>query len=253
MSFRALIRVKGVIKISRKNPANNITYVSKDPGKNSVKYTKGSITIETIIIVPFLFICVILVMYISIRLYRIVLTQVFADLASQRGAAVWDNINKDIDTGKPINTISKSDMPKVPLYWRLLDSQKDIKKDKIKGWLFSHLDKNLMLYNNEKSRTTVGIETKDYIIFKKIQIEIAYSYNSFMEDTLSKIGIERNGYGKGSVTAESGVIEHAEFIRNVDFLLEIGEKSQNYFPKVSDFFNGFKDLVKEQEIELKPN
>ena len=53
-------------------------------GKKIAKNMKGSITIETVIVVPFLFLCVLFIIYISIRLYRIAAIQVIADLTVQR-------------------------------------------------------------------------------------------------------------------------------------------------------------------------
>lgn len=201
-------------------------------------------------------------MHISIRLYKITAIQVIADLTSQRGSAVWNNINKDIGTGKPMNMISErldNRNAEVSLYWRLFDSQKEMKKDKLKGWVLDNLDKNSMLNNSEETEKTettettekakktgrtkkiIDIEIKDYVILKELQIGISYNYNTAMGDILSKVGIERYGYGKGAVTSKSAVIEPAEFIRSVDLLLEVGGELRNYYVGIKESFSDIED------------
>ncbi|NSW92194.1 MAG: hypothetical protein HPY74_16245 [Firmicutes bacterium] len=176
---------------------------------------KGSITIETIIIIPFVFFCVIFAIFIPLRLYRAVSIQVAADLAAQRGAAVWDNINKDITTGKIHNRSYE-------LYWRLYDGQKEMKALRIKNWLFSRLDGNPVLKTNER---TAVVEIKDYIILKKLQIEAADK--SFREKAF----------------AESMLIEPAEFIRNTDFLMEVIKKIGKYCPEVNNVIDELKKVI----------
>lgn len=254
--------------------------------KTFTKNMKGSITIETVIVVPFLFMCVLFIIYISIRLYRIAAIQVIADLTVQRGSVVWNNVNKDINTGKPMNTVSnfsknysndEIQSSEVPLYWRLFDSQKEIKKERLKEWALAQLDNNSVLNNSERvesiesaesaesaestksaenteitecarsTERTVDIEIKDYIILKNLQIEISYSYNSPMKNTLNKIGIEGNKYGKETAAAKSVVFEPAEFIRNVDFFIEVGEKLQTYYPSFKEFFGSFETVVSDKE------
>jgi hypothetical protein len=231
-------------------------------GKKIAKNMKGSITIETVIVVPFLFLCVLFIIYISIRLYRIAAIQVIADLTVQRGSVVWNNVNKDINTGKPMNTVSKFSKnysndeiqsSEVPLYWRLFDNQKEIKKDRLKEWTLARLDNNSVLYNSERTENiesaekTVEIEIKDYIILKNLQIEISYSNYSPMKNTLNKTGIERYSFGKETITAKSAVFEPAEFIRNVDFFIEAGEKLQTYYPSFREIFAGFETVVSDKK------
>ena len=70
-------------------------------GKKIAKNMKGSITIETVIVVPFLFLCVLFIIYISIRLYRIAAIQVSTDIADRVSidTGTSSDICTDIDSG----------------------------------------------------------------------------------------------------------------------------------------------------------
>ena len=202
---------------NKKNKANK-NNVAAEREMICHKSKKGSITIETTIVILFVFFCIIFAIFASIRLYRTVSIQVAADLAAQRGACTWDNINKDINTGKIRNTRNEP----YDLYWRIYDIRKDPKIVRIVNWLLSHPNRDSLIKMNER---TAVVEMKDYIVLKKLQIEV------------------KNMISGEKAFAGAVVIEPAEFIRNTDFLVEAAGDIMKYFSGVNNAIERLKKLI----------
>jgi len=188
---------------------------------NVIGNEKGSFTIEAVLVVSVVFILLIFTVLTPFRLYSVTYNQVMADLAAQRGAAVWNSENRDIDTGKKYGQPSA-------LYWRIYDGKKDVKVGKIKEWLLSRLTSNPVISRNlmkdvndmndisKAEEIWVKVSLRDLIIFKTLEIEAGGNFP-----------------GK-TVYARSCLTEPAEFIRNADFAAEAAAKMESYFPQIKN-------------------
>jgi hypothetical protein len=199
-----------------------------------INSNKGSATIETIIIIPFIFFSLLFIIYISLKLFKITNIQVTADLTAQRGSATWGNASKNINTGKPMNI-------EVPLYQHLFDKQGEAKKSKLKEWVFKRL--------GDYCEEEIKIETKNYILFKNLRVEIAYYYSSPLKKALTKTNIKEYGsdvFRKEIITAKSTIFEPAEFIRNIDLFVELKDKLKNCNFSLESFFE---DITVIEEVK----
>lgn len=182
---------------------------------------KGSSTLEAAIIFPLVLFCIVGVIYAPIILYRKTGTQILTDYSTRRAAKVWDNINKDLNSGKLLKTADGEDFQEVPLYWNIYDKNKSIKEQNIDKWLTLEFRRYPLLYDQDM---IVNIDTKDYFIFKKLKSQVISS---------SKIPINANKIMFIEINTDSNIIinDPILFIRDMDFfydvIREVGEKDQN--------------------------
>lgn len=208
------------------------------------KGRRGSFTIEAMVIVPVVFFCVIFSIFAALRLYRTVTLQLAVNLAAQRGASTWDDLNRDIDTGKIMNTRkdqkeANETKKQYELYWRIYDIWKEEKEQRIVNWLLSRTSacfssKFLTKWNdgddaNEMTANAreiiARVKTKDYIFFKKLLLEA------------------RQNTKEDVIYAEAIAVEPAEFIRSIDLMKEIIDDAVNYLQGISNFIDKIKELA----------
>ncbi|HOJ09669.1 MAG TPA: pilus assembly protein [Clostridiales bacterium] len=228
---------------------------------------KGSFTIETAIIIPFVFFCIIGLLIIPVMLYRKASVQILTDLCARRGARVWDDMNTDINTGKQLDSqqgksssgaehkdsddySGGSEYENIPeyeykysLYWNLYDKYKGKKEIKLKNWLLQQLKNNYILYDENAN---VDIKLKDYFIFKKLNSQVTGYYNL-------SAGIFPESFLIVKSDSEVIINKPWEFIRNVDFIIDIERQFEESYPGFKEFMEkirGTMDDIKKKIGEM---
>lgn len=210
---------------------------------------KGSITVESSLIIPIVIFCILAVLYFLILLYQQAYSLSVSDNAAERGAAVWNNSHKDIDTGR----LGINDIGKDGLYWRLFDGKSSLKQAKITNYIgkpgqsTSLLNKRSILSNTFQEGK---INLSNYIIYKSINVSINKNNNIPVSGVTGGFGII-NGYNTSSSSVQS-INEPAELIRNLDFAADIENELERKHPgfanlvqKAGDIITTIKDKINE--------
>lgn len=206
---------------------------------------KGNMTVEAALIFPVIFLIIVALIYITIFLYEQAYVKSLADRAAERGAAVWKNREMNMDIG----LVKLEDFRDNDPYWRLYDYNKAAKEKNIEAYINSLLMDYSILKNRDPSGKITGIsvnaEVKNYIIYKKLSVNVIKSFNLPVGNALSMFGIDRTF--TISAKSEALIYEPAEFIRTTDFIIDMGEKvddaTGNNFEKIRNKVVKFLDGI----------
>ncbi len=194
---------------------------------------KGSITVESSLIIPIVIFCIIAVLYFLILLYQQAYSLSVSDNAAERGAASWCNSMKDVETGR----LDINDIGKDGLYWRLFDGKSSLKQSKVIYYIgmpeqsTSLLNKRSILSNTFQEGK---INLSNYIIYKSIDVSINKNSKIPVSGVTGGFGIV-NGYKTSSSSVQS-INDPVELIRNLDFAADIEKELERKNP-------GFANLV----------
>lgn len=208
-----------------------------------LKSNKGSTTIEAALIVPVIFLSIIALIYVSIFLYEQAYVKSLSDRAAQRGAAIWKNPKSDMYLG----FVRLSDFEENDPYWRLFDTNKSTKEEKIEQYIKESLKTYSILQSRDKDvpMNTTDIEfsaqVKNYIVYKKLIVTVNKKFKLPIGSALNIFGMD-NTFVISS-KSEALIHEPAEFIRSTDFTIDMGKridaKTGNHMQKIMDKVNGF--------------
>ncbi|UHA72067.1 TadE family protein [Paenibacillus sp. 481] len=189
---------------------------------------KGSMTLEAAMVFPIVFLCTVMMLFLAVLIFQSVLTAHAAVLASERGAAFWDNSHRDGKSG--VYNMGQHD----DLYWRLLD-------DKLLDRVFSGL------WSNQAYKVTVPAgNSRGGLPEQKLARAAAYVPNAISgELSYGNSGLERTVTAKFSKPvksvalarftgqsipvegeAVSAVVDPVEFIRTVELVRYVHMKMQ---------------------------
>ena len=205
---------------------------------------KGSIVVEASLVFPIVFLAIIVIIYTCLLIYQKTYIQSLADMAAERGAAIWSNPAKEISSGR----VSKEELKSGGLYWRIFDLKSP---ERIKN-IEEYLKKKLNAYNVLGSFRTVKVEIQDCIIYKKLVVSINDTYRIPVGKLLRIFGLEEN-YNV-FVKSEAVINEPVEFIRNTDFTLDIEKELEEKYPdygKAIESIRSVMSKVKEKIADLK--
>jgi len=194
---------------------------------------KGSFTLEVAIVFPLVLIIVAGIIYFTYLLYLKATIQSMADVSVRRGIKVWDNINKDLSTGR--NPKINSD-----LYWNIFDVNKDQKEDKLNTWLSSNFKSNILLY---KPDIDVNVCMSNYLLYKQLNSEIIV-YCKTPIDTGEKEYIQVKGNSKA-------ILNHPpDFIRNTDFIVDLEMELEHKYKSFEEFMNRIRKIMDEITLNI---
>ncbi|TYQ16129.1 UNVERIFIED_CONTAM: TadE-like protein [Acetivibrio alkalicellulosi] len=200
------------------------------------KSKRGTTTIEASIIVPVVLLTVIALIYMCMLLYQKSHMQSVANYIAANGAAMWENGDKDLVM--QLATIEQKNTTKP--YWRIFDIEKRKKENKVNYYGNYYLKNNRLLAPTKEPE--IKAELHNQIIYKKLIITINCSYNIPMSGFLKVLGLKSEYVVE--VKGESVINEPAEFIRNIDYLAEIGENvAGSIDSKTGGKINSIKDEV----------
>lgn len=194
-------------------------------------------TIEATIVSTVVIFCVVMLIYLGFLLYEQVRLETIATVAAERGAMVYSNQTRDMYVGK----IDPGEFATRNPYWRILDSNKDTKVNKIESYINTLINSRNVIKQTNK---TVDVEVIDWLIYKKINVNLTGQYTVPIGGIFKLFGLQ-NPF---PVTAEAQAVflEPAELVRNADLGIDIlrevdndyfGSKGKEFLEKVSKGFN----------------
>lgn len=202
--------------------------------------TKGSFTLEAAIVFPVVLIIIASVLYVTFLLCIKTSTQSMADFSVRRGIKTWDNKSKDINTGR-IQDIQNN------LYWNIFDIDREYKEDRLSSWLKYKLDSNNLLHGID---IDVNVQLKNYMLFKKLNTEIVVHYKSPIVYYKTPANMEKDEYIRIRSNSEAVLINPPDFIRNVDFIIEMEKELERKYKGFGDFMDSIRKIMEEITLNI---
>jgi hypothetical protein len=197
---------------------------------------KGSMTVEACIVVPIVILSITAVIYISLLLYQYVHIQSMTDTIAEQGALSWSNIKRDIETGK----LEMSDINKSGLYWRLFDSDKEVRENRLLDYAESKKSGEMNILSGTGLKT--AIKLNNHIIYKNIEITSEDAYRVPAGQAFRVFGFKE--YFPVNAESRAAIRDPAEFIRDIDFVIDIEKELENRYPGLKDFADKAREIVK---------
>ncbi len=175
-----------------------------ETNKKLYKPAKGSFTVEASIIFSVVFLLVAALVYLFIIMYQYALIQSVADQAANVGAYHYVNQYGTEYT-------SKSDFN---LYWRIIDTDSEGKKSKLNSYIGKKLDKSILDSTNYSDNST-----SYKFLLKQLDISIQEQYPLPIGSLFRIFGVSPTLNLKAEAT--SPLDDNAEFVRNLDIVIDI--------------------------------
>lgn len=194
----------------------------------------GSFTIEAALIMPVVIFITIAAVFSGLVLCQQTLVQGCANRAAERGAEIWADPDANIKTG----TFNQHGAAESSLYWRIYDKDSDKKIEQVREYAQELLlGKSLFV----PAETLINVSVGNKLLYKELTVKITFRYKLPFAGTGIFFGSE-DGI---TVKAESAVLigDTVEFIRNTDFILDIGKEIKEAFPQIEELKNNITDIV----------
>jgi hypothetical protein len=171
-------------------------------------------------------------------LYEQTYIQTFTDRIAARASNNWGYTGKDMLYG----FISRENLKSDSLYWRLWDTNRDIKLQNIIKFAKYDFGKYSLITNKNDFTININIDS-DYIVSKKIHVTARSLGKNPVRNLLTKLGLK----GTFEFHAHSTAIinEPSEFIRNTDFALDTVVEIDNKYAKgqIQNFSGEIKNKI----------
>jgi hypothetical protein len=207
----------------------------------SSKSERGSITVESSIIVPFIILCIASVIYMGMILHQRALIQSAAEMAAQAGAAAWAKGLCPIGIGKP----DKESLEKIKLYRRIYDSEKTERLKQIEVYALELATKSQLIQPDD---LVVKAAIKDYALLRRMEVEITKHIRLPLGKYMRMFG--GSGRVEMTVKATASIDEPSELIRNTDFILDIEKELENKFPQLKNVGDKARDFLSQISNKL---
>ncbi len=207
-------------------------------GRKIISDKNGTMTLETSITFSAVFFCVVVIVYICLILYHQSYLESLSVKVSQRAAATWCNLSKDMF----IEKVTLKGTSNAKLYCRLFDTEEDSKKIKIYKYIAYNNGPNKILKN---SNCEVSVEIKNYILYRKLKICISESYDLPIGGILDRFGL--GNIFKLSASSETIINEPTETINNIDFIVETGKEVDRKYlnGKMGEFADNYSEKIEQ--------
>jgi len=189
------------------------------------KCERGSITVESSIIIPFVILCIASVIYMGMILHQRALIQSAAEMAAQAGASAWAKGFGHVGTGKP----DKESMDEIQLYRRIYDLKKEERLKEIEDYALELASKNQLI--KPEDLTTKAV-IRDYALLRRLEVEITKYIRLPLGEYMRLFG--GSGRIEMTVKATASIDEPAELIRNTDFILDIEKELEVKYPELKN-------------------
>ncbi|MFC0526019.1 TadE/TadG family type IV pilus assembly protein [Pontibacillus salicampi] len=208
----------------------------KSTWKKLSKRETGNFTIEASLIFPVLLILTLCLIFFSLVIYQKAMMYYSANTIADRLAFTWDNSKKDWETGEFAADDYTTQDGGDGLYWRITGN----------NFLHQFGAGNLGLGNSSLANEKIDpgrigeipfgaepeITFENDMLTNKINVTLTAPIH-IPEYTKNLFGLE----GSMEVTASKVVTEPVEFMRNVDFLLYLGEELKKFSDFITEFRN----------------
>lgn len=206
---------------------------------NAGSATKGAVTIEYVLVFPFVILCVIIIIQIGLLYYQKALFQSLVGESIQNWAMLWGYDTGRVDAEKGIT--DRKAYESEGLYWHIFSgagSKKTNFEEDIERLLFE--SSIIKPKNGIKAEVTYT----NYVIAQKIEVHVFAVYPSPCGKLLQLIGFPDEIMIE--TYYETIMNDPKEFINNVDYLLQIYNESQ-----VKDLVESFCEPLVESLKKIK--
>ncbi len=195
-----------------------------------MSHRKGSITVESAIIIPIVLLITVAILYTALIQYETAVIYREAEYASTN-IALYDNPLYTMENIYDIDINGGDD--DYPLYWQLFNKpDSDVHEQYIKD----HLEDILLL----PADVTVSVGTEGFIVNKKVVVDIRVDYTKSIGSLLNPLGME--AMTKRHVVSKQNLRNSSEFIRNYDLV--------SNFIMSRDTVKKFKDMLTDKTKAL---
>ena len=208
----------------------------KKKGNNS-----GSITVEASIVIPIVILSITAFIFMGFLLYQRSLMQSAADRAAESGAASWKNPMADTSTGKT----AKVELESAGLYWRILDTGRNDKLDKIKLYTETLLKKNNIIC---PENSLVKVDIIDYKVYRKLEVILENSYRMPIGGFLRIFGASDHFIIR--VKSCAVIDDPTELIRNTDLLIDIEKELEDKYPGVKNLAEKTRSVISDMKGKI---
>lgn len=196
------------------NPAEHKRLMPLKTGKPC----KGAMTVEYVVIFPFVILVVMLLIYLGLIYYQQALLQSVVSRNSQGWAFLWGYDAQKVQPAEGI--LSREGYGSEGLYWQVF-SGAGRKKEIIRSIILKDYEEKTLLRSSRDVMVDVSYE--NYLILQKVGVRVTAVYPIPMKGFFQAIGLP------GDITlqafSKTTVHDPKEFIANVDFLMQIYDES----------------------------
>ncbi|MGI6777003.1 MAG: TadE family protein [Acetivibrionales bacterium] len=204
--------------------------------------TKGSISVEASIIIPVIILTVTAVVYMAVFWFSHSGVRAVAGKAAERGAESWHCISSTITTGKR----NIHSMGREKLYWRLYDSDKELKLKKVEEYALDEFYRYSII---KPLNVSIDAEVREYVIYKKIFVTIECTYRVPAAGLLKIFGFKDTYMIKAQ--GEAVVNDQPEFLRNTDFIVDLERELENKYPGLKDFADKLRSTLNNTKQKIR--
>lgn len=210
------------------------------------KNQDGYLTIEATIVFSTVFFSLIFILFMGMVLYQEVNAQSLAVRASERGSVIYSSRVSDMTTGvKKLEDFKNHDPYRnVPL---IDGSAKKNYTSIVNTYVAEGLGKYNVL-NGSVNNIGNYTQVEDYLIAKKIKVNIQSSYKMPVDSIAEMFG--KKGPFDVNTTAVSAVVDAPDFVRNVDLAMDV-VKQTSVFGSVESGYNKIRDALDKVKNLLK--
>lgn len=198
----------------------------------------GYLTIEVTMVFSVLFFSLIFILFMGMVLYQHVNLQSLAVRASERGSVIYSSRVKDMSSG--VKTLDdfliRDPYRNVPF---MDNGTKDDYKTVMNTYINENLGRRDIIKGTISNRGNY-VEVEDYLIEKRIKVNIQGSYKMPVDSIAEMFG--RKGPFSVNTTAVSAVTDTPDFIRNVDLAMDV-IKQTKVFGTVQDGYLAIRSAI----------
>jgi hypothetical protein len=174
--------------------------------KNIFQDSRGSFTVEAIIIFSVIFLLLAAMVYAFIIMYQYTFLQSVVNQTANTAAIYY--VNEYGKTGEDYIKLNTN------LYWRFLDKEADSKKNNINNYISNCLDRSIL-----HSTKSIYNDTSYKFLIKQINISVEDKYPLPIGNMFKIFGISSTLNLKAQTN--SPLDDNAEFIRNLDIVIDV--------------------------------
>lgn len=184
-------------------------------------YSRGSLTVEAVLIVPIIIFVMFWLVNIAFVLYQYAALQAIANQAVEAAQRGWDNTAKDIQTG----CLEESgELGDEDIYWGVWDRNQPLKESSLKAWALKRVNKDpvMDIFTGASRQESVKVEVsiKNIVgLRRSITVRITDGRRTLFSPVRSMFGFDLTNHVV--VVSRGALQDPAELIRNLDWGAEL--------------------------------
>ncbi|MDR3120590.1 MAG: hypothetical protein LBU58_04560 [Clostridiales bacterium] len=225
--------------LTLRNPVRRGSAAKKSALRAAVSDERGSVTLESAFVVPIVIFTVCLSLYIVILLFERSQLQCASDYAAQTASVAWRGVTAS--SGSDGAQAEPADG--AGLYYRLFDMVGAAQKEAVASTLAERRSQTLGLPGYSEARG--GAEFHSGLLGRTLSVAL-HSVVTLPSERVMKAFGASNQFS-AAINAKSLIPDAPDFIRNLDYVMEVEKKleeSSEAFNKVANGYRGLVDKIR---------